>query len=103
MRKIGLSWFADPPHLGFEHIDINVRRRQHHRPQLADGWFVCRDLDLAKSLDCHPVTHGMREDVDCIGVAPKDHTQSMLEFIARRRRAVGIVDIISQVSPRSPV
>ena len=34
------------------------------------------------------------EDVDFFGIACKDQTQGMLEFIACRRRAVGIVDVI---------
>ena len=26
-----LPWFAEPAHLGLEHVDIDIRRRQHDR------------------------------------------------------------------------
>jgi hypothetical protein len=32
----GFSWFAEPTHLRFEHVDIDVRRRQYDRSQLAN-------------------------------------------------------------------
>src|SRR3989337_1882210 len=44
----------------------------------------------------------MREDVDLFCIASKDQTQRVFEFIACRRRAIRVVDVIRHGPPRGP-
>ena len=89
MMKKGFSRLPSPPKTPYEYGVVEVTA-----PSFRTGGLFAEIL-IWKSLDGDPITHGMREYVDFIGVTRKDQTQSMFEFIARRRRTVGIVDIIS--------
>ena len=63
---------------------------------------VARYLDLSERLDGDPIAHRMGEDVDPIGVARQSETKDVLETVARRRGAVGVVDIIHELPARRP-
>jgi len=60
------------------------------------------NLDLPKRLDRDPVAHRVGEHIDLIGVAGEQETERVLEFVARRGRAVGVIEIGGGFSERRP-
>jgi hypothetical protein len=59
--------------LRFEHVEIEVGRHQQDHADLGLVLDVAGQFQLPKRLDRHPVSHGMGEDVDLLGVAGQQH------------------------------
>ncbi len=95
--KERLAGLSEPAHLRFEDIDIDVRRSQDDQSELARIRRGARDLDLPQRLDRHPIAERMGNDSDMIGVARQGKPNDMLKAVARRRRAVGVVDVIGEL------
>ena len=59
--------------LRFENVEVEMGRRQQDHADLGLVLDVAGQFHLLKRLDGHPVSHGMGEDVDLLGVAGQQH------------------------------
>ena len=88
--------------LVFEHVDVHVRRRQHHVVDLRRDAAVA-DRHLPQRLDDEPIAHRMGENVDLPhGGIADEHVEQLLERVARQVRAFPVITISEHAAARWP-